>query len=43
MCVDVNETDLIKKPNVAYTPDQLHQAILCHVKYDDDSDTRLAL
>ena len=31
----------IKKPNVAYTPDQLHQAILCHVK--DDRTTHLVL
>ena len=29
--------DLIKKPNVAYTPDHLHQAILCHVSNDCDA------
>ena len=30
-CVDANQTDWIMKPNEAYTPDQLHQAILCYV------------
>ena len=29
----------MKRANVAYTPDQLHQAILYHVKNDGDCDS----
>ena len=33
----------ITKPNVAYTPDHLHQAILCHLKYACETPSRLVL